>query len=131
MIVTTDIQTILYKKAQDLGIKNVYKDGDVPEGDVKSERVVVISNSVEPGTYWKVGFVHVNICVPYRDRLGRSPLKRLNGLERLAIQTLHDTGKFDGTPYTYEVDTTRIEEDRDLKCYYVNARVLFEVLNIK
>ena len=131
MIVTTDIQTILYKKAQDLGIKNVYIDGDVPEGDVKSERVVVIANSVEPGTYWKAGFVHVNICVPYSDRKGRSPRKRLNELERLAIQTLHDTGKFDGTTYTYEVDTTRIEEDRDLKCYYVNARILFEVLNVK
>ena len=131
MIVTTDIQTILYRKAKELGIKNVYKEGDVPEGDVKSECVVVISNSVEPGTYWKAGFVHVNICVPNSDRKGEAPLKRLNELERLAVQTLHDTGKFDGTPYTYEVDTTRIEEDRDLKCYYVNARILFEVLNVK
>ena len=42
MIVTTDIQTILYKDAQKLGIKKVYKDGAVPEGDVKSERVVII-----------------------------------------------------------------------------------------
>ena len=131
MIVTTDIQTILYKKAKELGIKNVYKDGTVPEGYVKSERVIIIANSIEPGTYWRVGFVHVNICVPNSDRKGEAPLKRLNELERLAVQTLHDTGKFDGTPYTYEVDTTRIEEDRDLKCYYVNARILFEVLNVK
>lgn len=131
MIVTTDIQTILYKKAQDLGIKNVYKDGAAPEGNVKSERVIIIANSIEPGTYWRAGFVHVNICVPNSDRKGEAPLKRLNELERLAVQTLRDTGKFDGTPYTYEVDTTRIEEDRDLKCYYVNARILFEVLNVK
>lgn len=131
MIVTTDIQTILYRKAQELGIKEVYNDGDVPEGDVKSERVVIIANSLEPGTYWKAGFVHVNICVPYPNRKGRKPRKRLNELERLAEQALHDTGKFDGTPYTYEVDTTRIEEDRYLKCYYVNARILFEVLNVK
>ena len=131
MIVTTDIQTILYRKAQELGIKNVYKDGTIPEGDVKSERVIIIANSIEPGTYWRVGFVHVNICVPNSDRKGEALLKRLNELERLAVQTLHDTGKFDGTTYTYEVDTTRIEEDRDLKCYYVNARILFEVLNVK
>lgn len=131
MIVTTDIQTILYKKAKELGIKNVYKDGAAPEGNVKSERVIIIANSIEPGTYWRAGFVHVNICVPNSDRKGEAPLKRLNELERLAVQTLHDTGKSDGTPYTYEVDTTRIEEDRDLKCYYVNARILFEVLNVK
>lgn len=131
MIVTTDIQTILYKKAKELGIKNVYKDGAAPEGNVKSERVIIIANSIEPGTYWRAGFVHVNICVPNSDRKGEAPLKRLNELERLAIHTLRDTGKFDGTPYTYEVDTTRIEEDRDLKCYYVNARILFEVLNVK
>lgn len=131
MIVTTDIQTILYMKAQELGIKSVYKDGAAPEGAVKSERVVIIANSVEPGTYWKAGFVHVNICVPYLDRKGTANIERLNYLERLAEETLHDTGKFDGTPYTYEVDTTRIEEDRDLKCHYVNARILFEVLNIK
>lgn len=131
MIVTTDIQTILYKDAQKLGIKKVYKDGAVPEGDVKSEWVVIIVNSVEPGTYWKAGFVHVNICIPYLDRKGTAPLTRLNALERLAVKELHSTSTYDGTSYTYEVDTTRIEENRDLKCFYVNVRILFQVLNVK
>lgn len=131
MIATTDIQTILYKDVQKLGIKKVYKNGVIPEGDVKSERVAIIVNSVEPGTYWKAGFVHVNICVPYLDRKGTAYLTRLNVLERLASKVLHSTSTYDGTAYTYDVDTTRIEEDRDLKCFYVNVRILFQVLNVK
>lgn len=131
MIVTTDIQTILYKDAQKLGISKIYKDGAVPDGDAKYEKVVILANSLEPGTYWKVGFVHVNICVPYLDKKGTANLQRLNELERKASKILSSTSVFDDTPYSYEVDTTRIEDGRDLKCHYVNVRILFQVLNVK
>lgn len=73
----------------------------------------------------------MNICIPYLDRKGTAPLTRLNALERLAVKELHATSTYDGTSYTYEVDTTRIEENRDLKCFYVNVRILFQVLNVK
>lgn len=131
MIVTTDIQTILYKDAKKLGIKKIYQEGTIPEGNLKDEMVVVIANSVEPGIIWKVGFVHVNICVPYLDKKGTANRTRLNELERLANKVLNATSVFDGTAYTYEVDTTRIEEERDLKCHYVDVRILFSVLNVK
>ena len=131
MIVTTDIETILYKDAKKLGIKNIYKDNTIPEGNVKEERVTIIANATEPGTLWKVGFVHVNISVPYLDKKGMANITRLNELERIANKMLNSTSVFDNTPYTYEVDTTRIEDNRDLKCYYVNVRILFKVLNIK
>ena len=121
MIVSTDIQTILYKKALELGVTGVYKE---------DERVTVHSNSSEPGITWKVGFVHVNIAVPDLDEKGTPDLDRMNKLERMSMEVFKDTSVFDGTPYTYEVDTTRIEVNRDLKCHYVNVRVLFKVLNV-
>ena len=67
MIVSTDIQTILYKKALELGVTGVYKEDDTPTGKLEEERVTVHSNSSEPGITWKVGFVHVNIAVPDLD----------------------------------------------------------------
>lgn len=130
MIVSTDIQTILYKKALELGVTGVYKEDDTPTGKLEEERVTVHSNSSEPGITWKVGFVHVNIAVPDLDEEGTPDLDRMNKLERMSMEVFKDTSVFDGTPYTYEVDTTSIEVNRDLKCHYVNVRVLFKVLNV-
>ena len=131
MIVSTDVQTILYKAAHKLGILNVYKDGTEPEGEVKSERIVIIVNSIGTGIYWKSGFAYVNICIPYKDRKGTKNLERLNVVERLACKVMNSTSEFDNTPYTYEVESHGVEEDKDLKCHYVSVRILFRVLNVK
>ena len=131
MITSSDIQTILYKKAKGMGIKDVYKAENVPVGELKAERVVVLGNSAEPGTYWKVGFFNVNISVPDLDDLGKANLSRLATLERKASLLFNDTSKHDTTAYTYEVDTTRIEQDTTMKCHYVNVRVLVKVINVK
>lgn len=131
MITSTDIQTILYKKAQLLGVKEVYKEGNIMSGNYSTERVVILNNSAEPGTYWRLGFMNVNICVPDLDRNFTASLTRLSELESLAYDVFSDTGKMKGLAYTYDVDSTNIEEDRAAHSHYVNIRILFEVLNVK
>lgn len=91
MIVSTDIQTILYKKALELGVTGVYKEDDTPTGKLEEERVTVHSNSSEPGITWKVGFVHVNIAVPDLDEKGTPDLDRMNKLERMSMEVFKDT----------------------------------------
>lgn len=131
MITSTDIQTILYKKAQLLGVKEVYKEGNIMSGNYSTERVVILNNSAEPGTYWRIGFMNVNICVPDLDRDFTANLTRLSELESLAYDVFSETGKMKGLAYTYDVDSTNIEEDRAAHSHYVNIRILFEVLNVK
>lgn len=131
MITSSDIQTILYKKAQLLGVKEVYKEGNIMSGNYSTERVVILNNSAEPGTYWRIGFMNVNICVPDLDRNFTANLTRLSELESLAYDVFSETGKMKGIAYTYDVDSTNIEEDRAAHSHYVNIRILFEVLNVK
>ena len=131
MITSSDIQTILYKKSQLLGVKEVYKEGNIMSGNYSTERVVILNNSAEPGTYWRLGFMNVNLCVPDLDRDFTANLTRLSELESLAYDVFRETGKMNGLAYTYDVDSTRIEEDRAAHGHYVNVRILFEVLNVK
>lgn len=131
MITPTDISTILYRKCAEFGIDR-YKKGNIPMGDVTSDRVVIIMTPQENDSIWKKGFVHVNLEVPDIDSDGRANLTRLNELERMSATVLDDVvGEFDGTPYYYWIDSIGIEEDSKVKCHYINVRVFFQVLNTK
>lgn len=130
MIVTTDIANILYRDCQIFGI-DIVPHGKKLMGELKSERIVIHSKNQQPGTYWKKSFVEVNLCVPDLKK-GEANTIRLNELEKQA-QELFDgvTGRYDGVSYFYSIDSIGTEEDTDLKCHYVNIRLLFEVLNVK
>ncbi len=131
MIVTTDIANILYKDCKAFGIE-VYQAGNIPDEHKKlsSERVIIRTKSQSPETYWKKGFVEVNLCVPDMD--GDANLIRLQQLERKAQEVLGDVvGDYDGSNYYYLIDSIGIEADTELRCHYVNVRLLFQVLNVK
>ena len=131
MIVTTDIANILYKDCKAFGIE-VYQAGNIPDEDKKlsSERIIIIAKSQSPETIWKKGFVEVNLCVPDMD--GKANLIRLQELERKAQEVLDEVvGEYDGSNYYYLIDSIGTEADTELRCHYVNVRLLFQVLNVK
>lgn len=131
MIVTTDIANILYRDCKVFGIE-VYQSGSIPDEhkELSSERVIVRTKSQSPETYWKKGFVEVNLCVPDMD--GDANLIRLQELERKAQEVLDEVvGEYDGSNYYYLIDLIGIEADTELRCHYVNVRLLFQVLNVK
>lgn len=130
MIVTTDIGNILYRDCKAFGIE-VYQKGNIPAGEVTTERVIIRAKSQSPETYWKKGFVEVNLCVPDVNP-DTANLIRLGELERQAYSILDDVvSSYDGTRYRYSIDSIGTEADTALKCHYVNVRLLFEVLNVK
>ena len=131
MIVTADIANILYKDCKAFGIE-VYQAGNIPDEhkELSSERVIIRTKSQSPETYWKKGFVEVNLCVPDMD--GDANLIRLQELERKAQEVLDEVvGEYDGSNYYYLIDSIGIEADTELRCHYVNVRILFQVLNVK
>lgn len=130
MIATTDIANIIFAKCRDFGISKIYKKGNIPVGKVTSERIVIIAKGNVASTYWKKGFVEVNLNVP--DISGEANLIRLNVLERMAYEIFKDySGVFDSTAYHVSIYTSSIEEDSELECHFVNIRLLFEILNVK
>lgn len=131
MIVTTDIANILYKDCKAFGIE-VYQAGNIPDEhkELSSERVIIRTKSQSPETYWKKGFAEVNLCVPDMD--GDANLIRLQELERKAQEVLDEVvGEYDGSNYYYLIDSIGTEADTELRCHYVNVRILFQVLNVK
>jgi len=131
MIVTTDIANILYKDCEIFDIE-VFQAGNIPDEHKKlsSERVIIRTKSQSPEAIWKKGFVEVNLCVPDMD--GDANLIRLQELERKAQEVLDDVvGEYDGSNYYYLIDSIGIEADTELRCHYVNVRLLFQVLNVK
>lgn len=131
MIVTTDIANILYKDCKAFGME-VYQSGNIPDEDkeLSSERIIIIVKSQSPEAIWKKGFVEVNLCVPDMD--GKANLIRLQELERNAQEVLDEVvGEYDGSNYYYLIDSIGTEADTELRCHYVNVRILFQVLNVK
>ena len=129
MITTSDIVDILYGVCAAFGM-NIYRKGAIPDGTVKSERVVILPKEQNTQTYWKKCFVEVNICVP-DIREGVASLERLQELERLAPKVLDGiTGEFDSSHYLFSIDSlSGCNRDDSVKCHYVNVRLLFQVLN--
>lgn len=130
MIVTTDIGNILYRDCKDFGIK-IVPDGETLIGELKSERIVIHAKKQQPGTYWKKSFAEVNFCVPDLSENEANAI-RLNELEREVMKHFDNVVSiYDGTTYNYSIESIGTEKDTALKCHYVNARILFEVLNVK
>jgi hypothetical protein len=129
MITASEIGDIVFKDCEVFNIHR-YRFGNIPEGIVKSERIVVYVKTLIPDDIWNSVFVNVNLCVP--DKKGKADLKRLKELERLAYTHLvSSTGSYDGTNYTYRISASSVEEDTALKCHYVNIRLKFDVLNVR
>lgn len=130
MIVSSDIANILYRDCTVFGIDRV-PDGEILVGELKTERIVIHAKKQSPGTYWKKGFVEVNLCVPDPSKNSANSI-RLGELERQAQTILDDVvSSYDGTTYRYGISSIGRESDAGLKCHYVNVRILFEVLNVK
>ena len=128
MIVTTDIANILYRDCKAFGIE-IVPQGKTLVGELKSERIVIHAKKQKPGKYWKKSFAEVNLCVPDLSENEANSI-RLQELEIEAMKLFDSVGNYDGTAYQYSIESIGTEEDTDLKCHYVNVRVLFEVLNV-
>lgn len=135
MIVTSDIANILHKDCKVFGIKIVPQGKTITDiftsdKGLTEERIVIHTKAQTPSKIWRKGFVEVNLCVPDKQSYAKSI--RLAELERMAQKNLDNVcSTYDGTRYFYSISSIGIEEDKPLKCHYVNVRILFEVLNTK
>lgn len=136
MITPQTIGNILYRGCKALGIEHIYvvlpgdNSDEMPSGEVKEERVVIHVKKQKPGTYWRKSFNEVNILVP---RIANRPDRiRLEQLEHEAMDLFDGVaGCYDDIDYLYSAESIGSMTDPELRCEYVNVRILFEVLNVK
>ena len=129
MITTSDIVDILYVACASFKMP-IYRKGNIPDGEVSKERIVIVPKDQSPQTYWRKCFVEVNLCVPDICE-GVADLNRLQALERTAQRLLDGVaGEYDSDAYMFAIESlSGVNRDDSLKCHYVNVRLLFQVLN--
>jgi len=128
MITSGDAANIIYRDLEEFSISERYHAGTEPKGEIHTERIIIHTKSQSPETYWDKNFLEINICVP--DISGEKHKERTDELEREAKAFFDKIGLYDDTVYRYSISSIGVEEDKNLKCHYVNVRVLFEVFNI-
>lgn len=135
MITTGDVYCILHKVCEQFGITEIYDGLDEPKGKIKSERIVIRTDSQGNGKIWEKSFVNINFCTPLNID-GSANTVRLNEIERMVKPVFKngDVIEYNGSTCNYENGGDgwmSREADTALKCHYVNVRILFEVLNVK
>lgn len=129
MITTTDAVNIVYDYALSLGLP-VYQRGNIPRGEVDECRVTIYSDTLTPETYWNKCYIMVNLSAP--DIEGEADRRTLQDLERAGMALFESiVGEYDGTTFKIKWAGTNIEEDKQLRCHYVNLRLMFNILNVK
>lgn len=134
MITTGDVYCILHDICKQFGITEIYDGKNTPTGEVNTERIVIRTGSQSNEVIWEKSFVNINFCTPNLFN-GDANTTRLTEIERMVKPVFKqgDTGSFDGSTYNYENggdNWISQEEDTELRCHYVNVRILFEVLNV-
>lgn len=127
---TKDTEEVIILALEGLGypLGNIYTSWDFPEG--VTERIVIHAKQQTRGTYFYKGFVEVNYVVP--DILGKADHAKLQEVEETLIDAFrYDTvGTYKGETYRYGLESERILYEENSEYHYVNARLLFETLNI-
>lgn len=136
MITPQTIGNILFRDSKVFGIKDCHvvfpgdNSKEIPEGELKHERIVIHVKAQQPGTYWRKSFNEVNIMVPRIS--GLADRIRLEALEHEAMEVFDGVVDcYEGKTYSYSVASIGTMADDALRCEYVNVKLLFEVLNIK
>lgn len=127
MVTTTTISEILFDKC-DWGVER-YIANNMPFSEITEERVVVITHEISPDTYWNHCYVDINWCIP--DLVNEADSIRLGEVERIMTSDIsYGTGYYENKPYKYKRVSVSQERDEQMRCHYVNVRLMFHILNI-
>lgn len=131
MITTSDIGDILFLHLSGLSVKDVRRDGNLhPRGELTEERVTLKVKPITAGKPWSKAYVEVNILVPDMED-GQADLIRLSELEAEYVAAFGwNTSTRGGIRYRFGRESVGLMDDGQLRCHYVNIRVLFEFLNL-
>lgn len=131
MITQTDAETIIFK-----AVKSEFPDvciercGNITNGKITKPKIVIIGKPIEIGKYFEKCFIEVNYLYP--DINEKVDIRTLNEIERqmLALFKNMKSSIFDNTCYRYSRQSNGKYKDSEIKCHYVNVKVLFEIINV-
>lgn len=120
---------ILYEDCKVFGLER-FHGWEAQTGYVDTERIVIVSKPISSGIIRNTSFIEVNFLVPNLPDGSKNKI-RLDELEDSIPDILERTGTCNGYNYYYSCVRTGQENEPELKCSYVNARIEFKVINVK
>lgn len=127
---TTDIRKIIRGYIVQFGMPVCYTE-DLPDGELKEQRAVIATSSMDYGKIWASCIVTVSICVPDLQP-NMADLTTLAKHEGKAVALFRDgiVGEYHGDSYSVSLKGNAIENDSSLRCHYVALKLVFETLNV-
>lgn len=137
MITIADVEDIMLRDSVSIGVNKIQPESPVIDdktgNGLPEEMIVVHVKRQEDGTYWKNGFVEVNVCVP-NFKSGKRNKGRLSALSLKGTEIFGNydyiVGEYNDTVYRYRIASSSFEQEDRLKCWYVNFRILFETIKV-
>lgn len=129
-LTTSDIRIICKKIVGSLGIE-VCLPEELPLGAIASDRAVIVTSSDDLGKYWGKCIVTISIMVP--DVCPKiANMSRLSSYESKVQEMFVDgiAGEYGGDSYLIELQSIGIDNASDVKCHFVNAKLMFNILNV-
>ena len=109
-------------------LSHIFTNDDFPEGI--GERIVIHVKEQVRGDIFYKGFVEIDVVIP--DDNDREDHESIEAVEEILDDAFrYDTvGEFEGQTYRYGLHSMSTNVKPDAHYHYVNARLLFETLNI-
>lgn len=129
-LTTSDIRIICKRLISSLGIEVCFPE-ELPLGAIASDRAVIVTSSDDLGKYWGKCIVTLSILVP--DVCPKvANMSRLSDYEKRVQEMFVDgiAGEYGEDSYLIELQSIGIDNASDVKCHFVNAKLMFNVLNI-
>lgn len=129
-LTTSDIRIICKRIVGSLGIEVCFPD-ELPVGAIASDRAVIVTSSDDLGKYWGKCIVTLSIMVP--DVCPKvANMSKLSSYERNVQDMFVDgiAGEYGDDSYLIELQSIGIDNASDVRCHFVNAKLMFNVLNV-
>ena len=129
-LTTSDIRIICKRIVGSLGIEVCFPE-ELPLGAIASDRAVIVASSDDLGKYWGKCIVSLSIMVP--DVCPKvANMSKLSSYERKVQDIFVDgiAGEYGDDSYLIELQSIGIDNASDVRCHFVNAKLMFNVLNV-
>ncbi|MBQ0073614.1 MAG: hypothetical protein KBT34_05430 [Prevotella sp.] len=128
MITESEAGEIIYDLCRNFGVE-IHLLPNMPHEEVKSERIIIITNGEKSSTYWMNRIIKINWCVP--DVEGEAFTPSIKKAEKALTSLYYGKGYYNDIFYRFKKESSDTAANAEMRCHYANLTIMFQTLNTK
>lgn len=129
-LTTSDIKLICMKLVRGV-CAECYFPEDLPKGNITSDRAIIATSKNDIDKYWGKCIVTFSVLVPdVAPHIAN--MARISAYEKKVQNLFIDgiAGEYEGDDYLVELQSIGVDQASNIKCHFVNAKLIFNSLNV-